>query len=1061
MQFKSFVKKLGFLPKENTTGIFIKNYSNCNDYCIEIDFENEKFNYGKLISYNSKTTLNFSQAENWVVLECLNRLLEKGYAPKDITLEKVFPSGHGHSGRLDIFVEKEGKAFLMIECKTYGKEFEKELSNVYKNGGQLFTYFQNDKNAQILMLYSSELNKKGVIQYKNEIINIEEEYRETANVKDFYDRWNKLPKSNGVFDEWVLPYGFESKALTPKDLNDIEQKDSSFIFNQFLKILRHNVVSDKPNAFNKIFTLFLCKIYDEKFTKPNSELAFQWFYTSFTYEGITYPKDDHVSFQKRLTDLYRKGMNAFLDKQVTDISDAEFEKKYGNEISEVTKKAILNEIVEIRLKKNNEFAIKEVFNDDSFEENAIVVKEVVELLQGFKIRYTKKQQYLSDFFELLLTTGLKQESGQFFTPVPIAQYIIKSIPFDVIVNDKLNSGKAEEENLLPTIIDYASGSGHFITESMHEMQRIIDKAIPENYIESTARKLRTWKDDHFEWAYKYVYGIEKDYRLVKVGKVGCYLHGDGLAQIVHSDGLGNFTKTNEYKGLLNKVDRDFPQENKQFDIVISNPPYSVSSFKNNARKYYSELDFELYNSLSEQSSEIECLFIERTKQLLKDGGIAGIILPDSILDNESDINIKARQIIFQHFDIIGITEFGTNVFMATKIKTKVLFLRRRNNYLSINLRDSVDKFFTHLQDVTLNGIENAVTKYIEQVWDGINFTDYISLINNNPNDTIINHENFTEYTKNLKLKEQKDKIQKIIQTENEKLFYFVLTYNQRIVYIKTGEKDKEKQFLGYEFSERKNKEGIHPIKGDSIEECTKLFDDQIFDNPEKASTYVYNAFLGKLDLNIHDNLKDNIEYSNLVDLLNFKTVNFNLKVGKTDAININYEEIWQTTNLQYLFIVAETKKGTSITKSKTVLGEIPVVAGGQNPAYYHNESNRDGNIITVSASGAYAGYINYFENPIFASDCNTINSKNENVIPNKLLFHLLKIIQPQFYQLQRGQAQPHVYKDDIDKVKIPILTEGLSKKILEEIEELELRSRTVVINDIENQKGIILKKYLM
>ena len=90
------------------------------------------------------------------------------------------------------------------------------------------------------------------------------------------------------------------------------------------------------------------------------------------------------------------------------------------------------EFTKIRLEKNNEFAIKEVFDTPSFEENAKVVKEVVMLLQGYKIRYTKKQQYLSDFFELLLTTGLKQESGQFFTPVPIAQFIIKSIPLDAM-----------------------------------------------------------------------------------------------------------------------------------------------------------------------------------------------------------------------------------------------------------------------------------------------------------------------------------------------------------------------------------------------------------------------------------------------------------------------------------------------------------------------------------------------------------------------------------------------------------------------------------------------------
>ncbi|MDQ3088078.1 MAG: N-6 DNA methylase, partial [Acidobacteriota bacterium] len=598
VSYTNLVQKLGFTPKENTSGIFQKKYAD--GYSIEIDFSNEKLDYGNLISADKKPTQNFSQAENWVILECVNRLLEKGYAPKNIVLEKVYPSGHGTSGRLDILVNRDdGTAYLMIECKTYGVEFDKEFTKLKKDGGQLFTYFQQDKNADILMLYASELRGSDII-YRNEIIKIEEDYRQTGNVKDFYDRWNKLPKNNGVFDAWVNPYDFQSKALTQKGLKDIKQEDSSFIFNQFLEILRHNVVSDKPNAFNKIFTLFLCKIYDEKATKPNEELDFQWL------EG----KDNHISFQKRLTDLYKKEMKEFLEKEVTDLSDKDFERKYGK-LDDDIKKQILEEFTKIRLKKNNEFAIKEVFDDDSFEENAKVVKEVVELLQGFKIRYTKKQQYLSDFFEMLLTTGLKQESGQFFTPVPIAQFIIKSIPIDKLVHEKLTTG--ETNNLLPTVIDYAAGSGHFITESMHELQRIIDKTNPNDFIEATAKKIKVWKEDHFDWAYQYVYGIEKDYRLVKVSKVGCYLHGDGLAKIVHSDGLGNFAKSEDFKDLLKKTDKDFPQDNKQFDICVSNPPYSVSAFKNNARRYYTEEDFEIYDKLTDQSSEIECLFIERTK----------------------------------------------------------------------------------------------------------------------------------------------------------------------------------------------------------------------------------------------------------------------------------------------------------------------------------------------------------------------------------------------------------------------------------------------------------------
>ncbi len=1038
---KNLAQVIGFQPKENAKDIYIKKYKD--GYILEIDFHKEIINYGDKIICESKTTQNFSQSENLVVLECVNRLLEKGYKPENIILEKTWGAGHGTSGRLDICVTREdGSEYLLIECKTYGKEFEKEFTRMKKDGGQLFTYFKFSNKADVIMLYASELKGKK-IAYRNEIVKIEEDYR-TGDVKDFYDKWSKLTKDNGVFDSWVLPYNYKSKALTINELDEIKPEDSSFIFNRFLEILRHNVVSDKPNAFNKIFTLFLCKIYDEKSKDgTDEELDFQWI------EG----KDDDISFQLRLTDLYKKGMDDFLDKKVTDFSDEDFDLKYASLFGgdENLKKLLKTDIAKLRLEKNNEFAIKEVYDQKSFLENAKVVKEVVELLQGFKIRYTQKQQYLSDFFELLLTTGLKQESGQFFTPVPIAQFVIKSLPIDKIVEEKLVAGKRDD--LLPFIMDYAAGSGHFLTESMHEVQRLLLKTDTSKLKSEAKSFIDVSKIRHFDWALQYVYGIEKDYRLVKVGKVGCYLHGDGLANVIHSDGLSNF-KHKDYKGKLRETDKDFPQDNKQFEILISNPPYSVSAFKNAAREYYRENDFELYERLTDNSSEIECLFIERTKQLLKDGGLAGIILPSSILSN-TGIYSKSREIILQYFDIVGIAELGSNTFMATGTNTVTLFLRRRNNYESINLKIAVEKFFTNHQDVTLNGIEKPVAKYVNHVWEGTSFEDYVSLLKKGPNKTITEHEIYKEYQKKLKAKNDKEFWKLLLEREIEKLFYFIIAYPQKVVLVKSGEKDAEKRFLGYEFSNRRGSEGIHPVqRGKNIEDCTQLFDAEVFDNPTKASTYIYEAFAGNYDFPIDEAMKNNVSRHNLVDMMNFDRVEFEKNISLSVKKKVKFESIWGTNNLELLGEIAEIKKGSSITKEKTIIGLIPVIAGGQEPAYFHNEYNREKNTITISASGAYAGFVNYFETPIFASDCNTIISSDENKISTKLIYLFLKSIQNEIYKLQRGQAQPHVYGDDLSNVKIPIPSLEIQQKIVSEIEVLEAKEKKAK-EEVEKQKEFI------
>lgn len=1041
---KELIKALGYKPKENTSGIFYKDYSE--KYRIEIDFNEEKINYGTQIKSESQTTQNFSQTENWVVFECVNRLLEKGYPPQNITLEKTWKTGHGTSGRLDILVTRDdGSAYLMIECKTWVTEFEKELKNLEKNGGQLFTYFQQDKNAEVLMLYASKLDGKQ-IEYKNTIVKIEEDYRQTGNVKDFFERWNKLPKSNGVFDNWVTPYEFQSKALTKNDLIVLRQEDSSFIFNRFLEILRHNVVSDKPNAFNKIFTLFLCKIVDEN-RNQDEQLDFQWL------EG----EDNHISFQKRLTDLYNRGMLELLEKKVTDVSDSEFDKQflqveaqYKNKFKEI--------LTEIRLKKNNEFAIKEVYDDASFEENAKVVKEVVELLQVYQIRYNYRQQFLSDFFELLLTTGLKQESGQFFTPVPIARFIIKSLPFQEITTHKIEQGN--KNDLLPTIIDYAAGSGHFIAESMEVVQKHIDNLDESKFNPTTQRAIKKWKEDQFDWAEDYVYGIEKDYRLVKTAKVSCYLHGDGLAKVIHGDGLGDFATSTEFKDLLKETDKTYPQDNKQFDIIISNPPYSVSAFKGLMDEEKAKLGFELYNRLTDQSSEIECLFIERTKQLLKDGGVAGIILPDTILNN-TGIYTQTREILLKYFKILGIVELGSNTFMATQIKTITLFLKRRNNADAYNVEESIKKGFVSLQDVTINGIEKPITKYVAHVWDTISFDDYKTLLQKSPNVNITQHEIYKEYTKKIKAKNEAELWTNILATEQDKLLYFILAYPQKLVLVKTGQKNEEKRFLGYEFSNRRGSEGIHTIqRSKSIDESTQLYDADSFTNPEKASTYIYKAFLGEFDLEISKNLQQNVSYRNLVDMIDLEDIDSNKKIFLSEKRKVNFETIWGTSQLIPLQSIAVIQKGKSITKAKTKNGKVPVVAGGQNPAYFHNESNREGNIITVSASGAYAGFVNYFNMPIFASDCNTIHSANENEFPTKLIFHILKSIQKDIYELQRGQAQPHVYGDDLEKIKIPIIKKGKQQVIINEINNIEIKAKTIVVKNLESEIKRIILKYI-
>ena len=134
-QIKKLLKAMNYTPKNGTNNTYKKEYSSHNDYQIEVNFNSKTINYGNKIKIGNTTTSNFSKPENFVVLECINRLLEKGYKPTNIELEKNYPSGHGHSGNLDILVYSEAhKSYLMIECKTDGTEYNKERNK--KVGGK-------------------------------------------------------------------------------------------------------------------------------------------------------------------------------------------------------------------------------------------------------------------------------------------------------------------------------------------------------------------------------------------------------------------------------------------------------------------------------------------------------------------------------------------------------------------------------------------------------------------------------------------------------------------------------------------------------------------------------------------------------------------------------------------------------------------------------------------------------------------------------------------------------------------------------------------------------------
>ena len=133
--------------------------------------------------------------------------------------------------------------------------------------------------------------------------------------------------------------------------------------------------------------------------------------------------------------------------------------------------------------------------------------------------------------------------------------------------------------------------------------------------------------------------------------------------------------------------------------------------------------------------------------------------------------------------------------------------------------------------------------------------------------------------------------------------------------------------------------------------------------------------------------------------------------------------------------VAFLKRGKTITYKTATDGPYPVISGGQKPAYFHGEFNREGETITVAGSGAYAGFVMYWKEPIFVSDAFSIKPLEE-MLSTKYLYHCLLEKQEIIFNLKKGSGVPHVYPKDVSKLLIPIPPLEIQEKIVQKLDKM-------------------------
>ena len=289
---------------------------------------------------------------------------------------------------------------------------------------------------------------------------------------------------------------------------------------------------------------------------------------------------------------------------------------------------------------------------------------------------------------------------------------------------------------------------------------------------------------------------------------------------------------------------------------------------------------------------------------------------------------------------------------------------------------------------------------------------------------------------------------------------FVGNTNQHIVVIKTGDSSISKYLAHYlnldiieQIASRHSTGGTRPaldypsLKNIPIIEGLdfSIIDDAI--KVKKAKEAEAQQLLDSIDgyllkeLGITIPNVDN-ELNNRIFFSSFSKIEgnrldpiYSLYLGK-NASSTEYEN----TSLRS---VAYIVKGNALSSSDIEAGDIPVIAGGQTSPYSHNQANYEGNVITISASGAYSGYVWYHDYPIYATDCCVVFSKNESRFMTRYLFEVLKLQQKGIYRLQTGAAQPHVYAADLQMLNIPIVSIDKQRDIVNHIADIPTKAKAL------------------
>jgi len=532
-------------------------------------------------------------------------LTEYGYPKERIDVEKVIYFGSRvEPGAADIVVYHEDLRhyYILFEVKRPSRTAGLEQLKSYCN---------------------AEGTPIGIWSNGNEIIRL---HREKPNI--FIDI-PRIPKATETLRDILT----EKWNIIWLEKNDVLKEGKTTLKNIILTLEELVLGNAGVDPFEEIFKLIYAKLYDEWKAINDS---------NFEKAKVKFQEDLRKSFEspEYIRELQK-------DHPLRNLYPLEF--FVGERSPEQVKRAISNLLSGAKRTWSGVFDPTEMIElrDDH-------LKVCVSFLEKIKL-FNSNLRIIDEAFEYLIPQVSKKKEGQFFTPRPVEDMVVKML-----------NPKSDE-----FIIDPACGSAGFL---LHSVMWVAGGVITGKELPSVARN----------FAQNYIMGIDFAKKAVKIAKAINLIVGDGKAHVYKDNSLAPQTWNEETKaGLRSRLlrfpynpEKDRENQNKflyfDFDVLMTNPPFAGTVKERDTLRLY---------QLAEKSDRVvnkigrHILFLNRSLQFIKPGGRMAIVLPQGLLNNTNAEYI--RRFVIDEARILAVVGLHGNTFKPhTGTKTSVLFLQK-------------------------------------------------------------------------------------------------------------------------------------------------------------------------------------------------------------------------------------------------------------------------------------------------------------------------------------------------------------------------------------------------